>query len=75
MVPAGTSRSRQQRAAITHTAMSASVKSDSQRTLAKSWNHAPIARLTPTASALAARWTNMSMNAFALYFSSADVGT
>ena len=32
-------------------------------------------RLTSTAIAFAKRWTNMSMNAFALYFSSLVVGT
>ena len=55
-------------------AITATVNSESQRRLSKSWKNVVIARLTPTAIALAKRCTNMSMNAFALYFSSVVVG-
>jgi hypothetical protein len=54
--------------------MTAIATSESQRTLAKSWNHWLIARLAPTPIVFAKRWPNMSMNAFAAYFSSDVVG-
>ena len=46
----------------------------SQRTVEKSAKSVVTRRLTPTASAFAKRYTNMSTNAFALYFSARLVG-
>ena len=62
-------------AAAIQTATTTTVTSDSHRMLENSANAAVIPRLITTASAFAKRCTNMSMNAFALYFSSRVVGT
>lgn len=62
------------RAATIQIAMIAIDTSDNQRTLAKSSNHWLMPRLATTPIAFAKRWPNMSMNAFASYFSSGDVG-
>jgi len=48
---------------------------DSQRIVDKSWNHWLIPRLATMPRVFAKRCANMSMNAFAWYFSVGVVGT
>ena len=58
-----------------HTAITTTDTIDSQRMVDTSWNHWLRPRLATMPAVLAKRCPNMSMNAFAWYFSSGVVGT
>jgi hypothetical protein len=58
-----------------HTTITATDTSDSQRLVETSWNHWLIPRLRTMPAVFAKRCPNMSMNAFAWYFSVGVVGT